>query len=251
MLALLGALKEEIKGLRRSMVLEETITQRGYHMYRGKYGNKAILLVQTGCGRERVERVTEFILEHYPITALISFGFGGALTEGLRVGDIILCSTLYCGNGQTNGEAELGNPYHSDASLVSLSLPALEREVVRLRPGTSVTVPQLVSRPEAKRALGQAFHADVVDMESYWIARITLARKVPFLAIRALSDAVQDGIPPFDQILDSDGRWRWQRAALYFLPRPQHLLKLFTLYQSTRQARKSLTALVDYLVVRL
>jgi 5'-methylthioadenosine/S-adenosylhomocysteine nucleosidase len=246
MLALLGALKEEIVDLRKDMALEEAFTWQGCHIYHGEYRNKAVLLVQTGIGKERAEAATRFILEHYPVTALVSLGFAGALTEELKVGDIILCSTLCCANGLSKG-----NPCSSDARLVSLSLQALGDAAIGLCQGRSATVAQLVSSPEAKLALAKAFHADIVDMESYWIGKIASASQVPFLAVRAISDTVQDSLLPFDQIMDFDGKWRWQRATIYFLSRPQNLPKLFTLYRNARRARKSLTAFIEYLIAEL
>jgi len=244
MLALLGALREEILGLQRRMVLEEASVQEGCRVFRGRYKNKAILLVQTGVGKERAETATKFILEHYPVTALVSLGFAGALTEESKVGDIILCATLYCGNGQIDGEPWKGS-LCSDTSLVSLASQGRGVTAVRFCQGSSVTVAQPVSKVAARCALGKAFHADIVDMESYWIARIASAKQVPFIAIRAISDTMQDNLPPFDQILDSNGKWCWNKAVPYFVSHPQHLIKLFTLYRNARQARRSLTTSID------
>ena len=251
MLALLGALREEISGLRKGVLLEEVSTQQDYCLYRGKYRNKAVLLAQTGLGRERSERVTQFILERYPVTALVSLGFAGALTGESRIGDIILCSTLYCGNGQVNKKTRSENQYHSDVSLVSRSLQYVGNTATRLRQGKSVTVTRPVLKPEAKEALGKAFRADIVDMESYWIARVASVKQIPFLAVRAVSDTIQDSLLPFDQILGSNGRWRWHKAVPYFLFHPEYLIKLFTLYRNAQQARKSLTIIIDHLVANL
>lgn len=253
MLALLGALKEEIADLRRQMFCEDVSSQEGCHIFMGRYKNQAILLAQSGIGKERTERATNFILEHYPVTALVSLGFGGALTEEAGVGDIFLCSTLYSDNGRTPEEAGGNNPCYSDPRLVSLAWQTRELAGTRakLRQGSSVTTAQLVSQFEARRALGKTFHADVVDMESYWTARIASARQVPFLAIRAISDTMGDNLPPFDQMLHPSGRWQRKKASLYFLAHPQQTIKLFTLSRNARQARRSLTTLVDCLLAKL
>jgi hypothetical protein len=106
----------------------------------------------------------------------------------------------------------------------------------------------LVSTPEAKRSLGKAFHADIVEMESYWIARMASAGQIPFMAVRAVSDLLRDSLPPFDRLLDSNARWRWKKAALYFVSSPQQLMRLPALYRNARQARRSLTTFVDRLI---
>lgn len=246
MLALLAALKEEIVDLRKSIALQESYTWQDCYIYAGAYKGKAVLLAQTGIGKERAEAATRFILERYPVTALVSLGFAGALVDNLQVGDVILCSTLYSDNGVAKE-----NPCSSDATLVSLSLQALPGAVTRLSQGKSVTVAQPASTPEAKSALGKAFQADVVDMESYWIGKIASARKVPFLSVRAISDRLPDSLPPFDRFIDANYKWRWQRAATHFLSHPHHLAKLFTLYRNARRARKNLTAFVEYLMAKL
>jgi len=246
MLALLGALKEDISDLRKGIALKESYTWQNCHIYAGNYRGKSVVLAQTGMGRERAESATEFILGRYPVTALISFGFAGALKENLQIGDVVLCSTLYSNNG-----AAKGNPCSSDSSLISLSLQALQGTVTRLSQGKSVTVAQAASSPDAKLALCQTFDADIVDMESYWIGKIASAREVPFLAIRAISDTLQDSLLPFDRFIDMNGKLLRQRAIAYFLSHPQHLVKLLSLSHSARRARKNLTAFLDYLIVKL
>lgn len=248
MLALLGALKEEVVDLQKHMILEEALAWQDCHIYKGKHENSDILLVQTGIGKKRAEIATKFILERYPVTMLISLGFAGALTKELKVADVIICSTLHCADGFTGRRPKLGEAYSSDASLVSLVSQSLEGTGIRFGYGNSVTVAEAICTAEAKRTLGKAFCADIVDMESYWIARIAASRRIPFIAVRSISDILQDSLPPFDQMLTSNGKWQWKKMVPYFLFHPQHLTELFTLYWNTRQARKSLTTFVDCLL---
>ncbi len=119
MIVILGALKQENVDLRRQMIIEETLTERNFRIYKGKYKNKDVLLGQTGMGRENAEQATEFILEHYTTEALISIGFAGALVEDLKIGDIILSKTLYQGEEETKEGLEIQNPICSDANLIS------------------------------------------------------------------------------------------------------------------------------------
>lgn len=251
MFALVGALKEEVADLHRHMVLEQAFTWQRCRLYKGKYEKKDVLLLQTGTGKESAEIAARFILERYPVTTLISLGFAGALTQELKVGDIIICSTLHCANGLAQPDSNSGETYSSDVSLVSMLSQVMEGTGLRFSCGGSVTVTRPVFRLELRRTLGQAFRADIVDMESYWIARIAAERQVPFLAVRAISDIMQDSRLPFDQILTLTGEWQWPRAIPYFILHPQHLTRLFALYRDAREARKNLTAVVNRLVVNL
>lgn len=247
MLAVLGALREELIGLQRRMTVEETSTWRDCRLHRGKYRGKDIVLVRTGLGKGRAEAAAGFVLEHYPVSAMVSLGFAGALTGRSKVGDIVLCSRLHCGNGWPGGGGDSGTPFASHAGLFSLALRCLEG-AARAGVGSSVTVAEPVSMPAAKLALGKAFGADVADMEGYWLARAAAEKQVPFLAVRAVSDAVQDELPPFERFLGDSASWRWRRAVLYFVSRPQRVIGLVVLYLKSRQARRSLTGLADRLI---
>ncbi len=233
MIAVLGALRDELRGIHKQLHLEETPGQHTWRSFRANYANKEILLVHTGIGREKAEAATEFILRHYPVTTLISLGFAGALAEGLEAGDLVLCQSLL----ETAGSAAC----HSDPELVATAAETAEETAVRLISGSSVTAGWLVTNADAKAALGSAFSAQAVDMEGYWIARIALARQVAFLAVRAISDTLNQSLPPLDQFFGINGEWLQKDALRFFLTSPKDLAKLPRIYMNARRARKSLT----------
>jgi adenosylhomocysteine nucleosidase len=243
-------LREEVFGLRKQMGLVEILADPACRLYGGEYRGRDILLVQTGMGRQRAETATKLVLEHYTVDALISLGFAGALTEGLEVGDAVICATLHGAPGSIQG-ATRPRSYSSDDDLLRLAAQALEGTVVRGRIGNGVTVPQLVRSPEERRELGRAFDADIVDMESYWIAQIASERQIPFVAVRTISDTWQDHLPPFDQMMTAEGGLKWKDVFSYFLRHPQHLVMLFNLSQNARRARKNLTTFSDCFVAKL
>jgi adenosylhomocysteine nucleosidase len=250
MLAITGAFGQEIVDLRRQMAIEEVIARRDFRLYRGKLKNKDTLLVQTGMGKERAENATQFILERYPVTAIISLGFAGALATELRIGDVVVCSTLHCQPGLGQEEQRL-EPCAPDANLLSLASQGSGDRATRFCLGCGVTVLQLNSSTQKMQGLSENFHADIVDMESYWIARIASARQIPFIAIRSISDNMQSSVQPFDQILASDGELLWRKAVLCFLSHPRYLLNVFTLYRNTRRAKRNLAAFIGDLVTKI
>ncbi len=249
MLAITGAFGQEVVDLRRQMVIEESVARCGFRLYRGKLKSKDTLLVQTGMGRQRAENATQFVLERYPVTAIISLGFAGALNPELRIGDVVVCSTLY---GQTgSGQEKQDEPCAPDANLLSLASQGAGDRATRFHLGSGVTVLQLNASTQKMQGLSETYHADIVDMESYWIARIASARQIPFIAIRSISDNMQSSVQPFDRILDSDGELLWKKAALCFLLHPWYLLNVFTLYRNSRPAKRNLAAFVADLVAKI
>ncbi len=250
MLALLGAFGQEITGLRRQMVVEEAVASPVCRVYRGKLRGKACLLVQTGMGKERAENATQFVLERYPVTAMISLGFAGSLIPDLTIGDVVVCSTIHCASGfeKDGGEVEA---YAADANLLALASSGLGDGSTHFCLGSSVTVPHLVSSPRRKEELSHEFPAQIVDMESYWIARMASTRRVPFIAIRSISDTLQHGLQPLDQILAPDGRLLWKRVVPYFLLHPQYLASVFTPFRNMQRAKRNLTAFISDLATRI
>ena len=246
MLAIIGALREELAGIRKRMDVSEVSLLENYPVCKGNYRGKNILLVQTGMGRERAEAATRLLLDSYPVSLLISLGFSGALSSELKVGDIVICSRLYGAHGDTS--VKLPGTYYSDNAPVFLISQALKGAAIGFRHGASVTVARPVQLPEAKLALGKAFDAEVVDMESYWIAEIASGKHIPFIAIRAISDKAHDCLPPFDRILTSQGKLILKKAAAHFIARPDHMAVLPVLYWKAWRAGKKLDTVIHHLV---
>jgi len=243
MLALLGAFGQEIADLRQRMVIHEVVAEGHCKLYRGTLKNRDALLVKTGMGKKRAEGATNFILERYPIAAVISLGFAGALAPELRIGDVVICSPLYC-----DSRSEV---YTSDAHLLSLASQVPEGIVARSCLGSSVTALHLDASPQKMHELRETFPAHIVDNESYWIARIASASKIPFIVIRSISDDMQHGVQPFDQILTADGELIWKKAVPCFLWHPWFLMNVFTLFRNTRPAKRNMATFISHLVTKI
>ena len=250
MLAIMGAFEQEIADLRRQMAIEESVTGPRCRLYGGKLRNRDILLVQTGMGRERAENATRFALERYPVTAIISIGFAGALAPELNIGDVVVCSKLYFVPRPEEEEQAL-EPYAADANLLALASQGTGDTAIPFSIGRGVTVLQLNADSLNMQELSDTLNVHIIDMESYWIAGIASTWKIPFIAIRSISDTIRESVQPFDRILDSGGELLWKKAVLCFLLHPWYLKNVFTLYKNTRPAKRNLAALICHLVAKI
>ena len=239
MLAIIGALNEELSGLKKRMSVEKAVRRGGCSLRAGNYRGVPVILVQSGIGRERAERAVKVAAETYQITSLLSFGFAGALREDLDIGDIVVCSEIWYRDRP--GDALLR---WADSGLATRSKGQAETGVYL---GTSLTVDRPVTRPEDKKALAASIGADIVDMEGYWLAKAAASRGIPFLAVRAVTDRLNDRLIPFEKALDAGSEWRWPHAIGLFA-RPDNLARLPTLFSSARTARRRLTEWADYLM---
>jgi adenosylhomocysteine nucleosidase len=234
-IALIAALWNEISDLVKAPFVEKSISQPGLRLWYGEYAGQKALLVQTGMGRERAESATRYVLKNYPVRTALSFGFGGALVPHLKIADLIFCQGIHCAGG-----AHPGQVFHSDRDLLTLAARLSGQHGLRAQVGMGLTVDHVVCRPQDKHALGRSFAAQVVDMESYWIAGLAANGGCRFLGLRSISDTVAQSLPPFDRFVAPSGEWLWREMAAYLLARPGLLAGLPSIALHARQARRSL-----------
>jgi adenosylhomocysteine nucleosidase len=236
MIALMGAVREEVGFLKRRLGLSCVLRRPPLYVYAGDSRHPDLLLVQMGMGRQRAEEATYLVLDAYPVDALVSFGFAGGLREDVEIGDVILCRDVRCldASGQEDAAQD------SDADLLASASKALETAGVRFRYGRCVSGTSVVSDPTVKRDLGALTQAAIVDMESGWMASCAAKRSVPFLTVRVVSDRLEDPLPPISGgAVDAGWRTRVRIAGQVF-GNPRRLRPLIRLARNVQLARKNL-----------
>ncbi len=229
MLALIGAMDQEVSGLLARMSVVEVNTRGSLVVHRGTLAGRNLVLARSGVGRQAAERACGTILDLYPVTSIVSFGYCGALNPRLAVGDVVICSSVRSTAGSSDQERRC------DASLLS-SMRASKRLSSGL--GSGVTSPRLVASIEDKRALFESCGADVVDMESYWIGVVAGENGIPFASVRVVSDAASDGLPDLPT-------WKWRHVLQHFA---MHPARGVALYRGLRKASKNMTDFLSSVV---
>lgn len=244
MIALLAAMQSEIADIQKRAIIEDSSRIEGYHISRGSLSDKKVILAVTGIGRRKAQRAAEIVLGRYDVESAISLGTAGALVPELKVGDIVLCSTVY------NGRLKTLDGYISDKRLLQVAA-SLRYPKFKTVTGNSVTVALPACTLAEKQALSQAFAAQVVEMESYWIGKVAQKKTMPFLTIRAVSDGLDDQLPDFARFVDNQGRWHKRKAAAYFLTKPQEAFRLLRLRHNAGLAGLNLSIFIEDLLARL
>ena len=142
------------------------------------------------------ERVDRFLDSQKPELMLCT-GLAGALRANIKIGDIIVQST--------------------DQSLLNSAESALKERSIPFHSGPLVTVASPVLTSAARRDLARRSDAIAVDMESQTIAGLCLDRGIPCLAMKGVSDGIDDDLSPIlggFEIIDIP------RIALRVLSRP-------------------------------
>jgi nucleoside phosphorylase len=175
----------------------------------------ALTVVETGLGVENAGRVFLGALQAGRPDAVISLGYCGALSHDAAVGDLIWASRIHLVDGER---------------IETLSLPQnrrlLEALCLRLpiRAGTFLTLKEWKKKRELARFAVSGMPLPVCDMETFGLARLSLQRKLPFFAIRAVSDeaGVELAFDPLS-VCDDAGTYRLTRALRLFLTHPRLL----------------------------
>lgn len=155
-----------------------------------------LALLETGEGVANAERQLDAWLERRSARGVLSIGFAGALSAALRVGDLVVASSVHGSNAQPDHELLTA------ASRVQLDPP--------LSLGIALTSDVILWRATEKSALAGSLGANeigFVDMESTAIASVCVRRGVPFLITRSITDLLNEDLPlDFNRCRDRDGR---------------------------------------------
>lgn len=169
-------------------------------------------------------------------TALMSFGFAGALHSSLNSGTLMLPESIHIGNCllpvDLNWRARLQRrlPGHLDVA-----------------GGILAASSKVLTSTSAKRELAESTGANAVDMESGAVAEVAMNAGLPFMAIRAISDPL-DFSPPkvLLEAVRPDGSPHLVRLLGLLLKRSLALGTLLRLASGARAARSTLSTVVRY-----
>jgi len=195
----------------------------------------------TGMGPHRAGVAASAVIwgDYGSIAACISSGLAGALRPEYRVGEILAAKSIY---SQADSPERL---VACSAPLVALA--ASHGAVVANR---FYTADQIAGTAGEKRALGR--ESDAVEMESFEIVREALAFGIPAVAIRAISDEVDESLPiDMNRIVAADGSVSVPRVIGEVAKKPQAIPGLVRLGRNSKKAAESLANFLDSYVAIL
>ncbi|MGA2257730.1 MAG: hypothetical protein ABSG53_23965 [Thermoguttaceae bacterium] len=212
----------------------------GFIVRQGRHGNREIVLVESGSGGRRAAKAVHALIDAYQPRVIVSAGFAGGLDPQVRRQDLVVATSLL---NSTSGEITL-----DPAALI----PWLD-EVQNFHRGRLLTFDRVVRLREEKRQLGRQHDALAVDMESFAVAKVCRERAVDVLAIRTISDAVDDQLPPDVGKLLAQRSFAGQLGAAVgsIFRRPTSVKDLFNLHQNALASSSRLARFLGTLIQRL
>lgn len=184
-----GRFADRVEAAHRLEAAEFTVLEGGM-------ADRRVVWVVGGAGMERAARACRILVDGHRPRVVIAAGFAGALSPDLERGRAVNPVRVVC-------------PGHDSLDLEVC--PALGGP----RPLTIATTDRVACAAEDKRRLAEETGADLVDLETWAVAREAGVVGLPCRCIRVVSDAVGDDLPvEVAQLTTATSPWRRFGAAL-------------------------------------
>jgi adenosylhomocysteine nucleosidase len=202
--------------------------------FRASWESIDVTVVLTGAGPRQAADVAASIPRAVWEEAglCISAGLAGALRPEYRLGNLLAARRVV-----THARSEPA--VESDAELILFAGQCGARIVDRF-----LTAGEVAGTAKEKRLLGEL--ADAVEMESFELLREASARGIPAVAVRAVSDMLDEDLPlDMNQIFTDGGQVSIPRVLGQVARRPQALPGLMRLGRQSQDAAESLARFLD------
>jgi adenosylhomocysteine nucleosidase len=220
---IVAALPAELKPLVSGW--RHTKSDSGAEVWTGTAGGRECIAVTAGMGARAATRACQTIFASGSVDTLISAGWAGSLTCGLK--PPAACEVAEVVDIQTGERFATG-----------------QEEGYRL-----VTLDH-VAAVEEKRRLAGSYEAVLVDMEATTVGRLARARNVRFLCCKGISDGATDVLPDFSRFIDAKGQMRMPAFLAHVAVRPRYWGNLAQLGSNSGKAAGELQRLIRAVLAR-
>lgn len=191
---------------------------------RAEHRGRQWLLVANGPGPRLAAEAFDAAIARAPVNRVMSTGFCGAVDPALEVGDVIAVNRVL--------DLASGTAYDTDVPRAARRLPT----------GALACQDRVITSAEEKAAIRRETGAIAVDMESSAVAARSVARGIPWQAVRVVSDRASESFSlDFNRARDPQGRFRMVTIVQIALRRPmQRVPELLRLARHTKAAADAL-----------
>ena len=205
MIALIGAMPEEVANIKEK--IENLKERKIAHVtfYEGIYEQRSIVLMLSLPGKVNAAIATTLLLDHYKPEYVINIGTCGALQGSMEIGDMIVATEVrHFDVDATEFGYELGQvpqmpeSYPVDSELKESVVCILQERITEfgIHSGFIATSDSFMSSVETVQNIREHL-PDIVasDMESTPLAQVAHFYDIPVLNIRGISDHVGGEAP--------------------------------------------------------
>lgn len=199
MLGIICAMAIEVEGILGLMENKEEIKKAGATFTKGTVHGKDVVVTECGIGKVNAALTTQVMIDTFSPAAIINSGVAGALSEKLRVGDVVISTDAVEHDYDTTAfgdpmglicfahEQRVDMP--ADKELTDALMKACQNlEDTTVLSGRIATGDQFISDTDKRLQLGKDFDALACEMEGGAVGHACYRNKVPFAILRCISD---------------------------------------------------------------
>lgn len=213
-IAIMGAMPEEITPILEKTDSYKKVQYAKNSYYEASYKGVELIIAYSKIGKVFSTLTAAAMIEHFGAEMLLFSGVAGAISEELKVGDLVVATKLVQHDlditafGHPYGYVPEGSVFiEADKKLLALSKKVANQMGKKVTEGIIATGDQFVANEERKNFIGDTFGADALEMEGASVAVVCDALNIPFFILRAISDAADmDASFSFDEFLVSSAK---------------------------------------------
>lgn len=198
MIGIIGAMDEEVEGLKAEMKIEETLERAAMTFVKGRLCGKEVVVVRSGIGKVNAGICAQILVDEFGVDALINTGIAGSLDADIDIGDIVISTDAV----QHDMDAvAFGYPVGQIPRMDTFAFPADEKLIcaavkaneeanpdIRTFTGRVVSGDQFIADQGVKERLIRVFDGKCTEMEGAAIAQAAYLNEISYVIIRAISD---------------------------------------------------------------
>jgi adenosylhomocysteine nucleosidase len=231
-IGLVAALPEETRPFLRIAGSHFVEKLGRFNLYHFTINSKPVCMVESGMGPANAEKATRFLIDFASPGVIVNFGFAGALSPGISVGDIVLADRLLSLHdnmfSEQQGIAAVETEHYAGI---------LESAGVQFFRAAFITTGKTTAKRELAERLPQGIVKAAAEMETAAVAQIAHRERIPLVAIRTISDGFNEELGfTLAQFCDNQMNLRIWRVLLTVAKKPWIIPQLARLSGNTRMA---------------
>jgi adenosylhomocysteine nucleosidase len=214
-------------------------------VFAAEIGGADVAVLLTGVGQRPAKLALSKIAwgESGTLEYCVSSGLAGGLRPEYSIAQVVAAREIASeGARDKNGDS---NVTSSSSSLISFASECGASVVNRF-----YSAERAIGRPDEKKHLGK--NADAVEMESFEIVAAATDAGVPAVAVRAISDILDEPLPlDMNEVFNDEGQLSIPRVVGQVALHPQAVPGLVRLGQQSKKAAESLAQFLDRYIARI
>ena len=201
-IGIIGAMDEELQTLKSASSGIRETKKAGMTFCEGKLDNTEAVIVKCGMGKVNAGICAQILIDTFHAEAVINTGVAGSLDRKLGIGDLVISIDAVQHDydvspiGFRRGEIPYTGlaAFPADEQLRKFAVTAVQKAApdAKAVEGRICSGDQFISSAARKADITAAFGGLCCEMEGGAIAQVCTINQVPFVIIRAISDAAEE-----------------------------------------------------------